>query len=361
MLRLASLGWGARRIAGSWAAATSRCGAICGRGLAAVPIADAAGARWAHATGWRSGSAGIAATADVVRQDLAARARHHGEPAHGGAGGGAAAARSWRRRRGPRCASRRRRATSCRSTSAACAVPVEGEPRRVHPVRGHARLLAPHLCARVPARAPVGLAGGPGRRVPALRRHCRARCWSTTPARWSTQHDARTREVRLQRPLPRLLPLLGRPAAGVRAVPGAHQGQGRARRRLRQAQRHRRPPLRVAGGSCRRIWRAGCARWPTCACTAPRARRRSRASSATRRRRCEPLPAGAVPAGARASAARCTRDACVELDTNRYSVPWRLIGESGHAWSSASGRCGVRTPGQEVACHATELAAARER
>ena len=59
----------------------------------------------------------------------------------------------------------------------------------------------------------------------------------------------------LQRALPRLLPLLGRAAAGVRAVPSTHQGQGRTRRGLRQAQRHRRPSLRLAGRHWKRTSR----------------------------------------------------------------------------------------------------------
>jgi transposase len=44
-------------------------------------------------------------------------------------------------------------------------------------------------------------------------------------------------------------------------------------------------------------------------------------------------------------------DACVELDTNRYSVPWRLIGENVTV-SVADGHVRVHYAGQEVACHA---------
>jgi transposase len=44
-------------------------------------------------------------------------------------------------------------------------------------------------------------------------------------------------------------------------------------------------------------------------------------------------------------------DACVELDTNRYSVPWKLIGESVTV-SVADGQVRIHYAGQEVACHA---------
>src|SRR5512132_1446685 len=54
---------------------------------------------------------------------------------------------------------------------------------------------------------------------------------------------------RVQRAAARLCALLGIPAACLRALPGPHQGQGRERRRLRQEERDRRPPLRLLGGA----------------------------------------------------------------------------------------------------------------
>jgi transposase len=48
---------------------------------------------------------------------------------------------------------------------------------------------------------------------------------------------------------------------------------------------------------------------------------------------------------------RVQTDACVELDTNRYSVPCRLIGESVSVLA-ADGQVRVLHAGQEVACHA---------
>jgi transposase len=50
-------------------------------------------------------------------------------------------------------------------------------------------------------------------------------------------------------------------------------------------------------------------------------------------------------------ARRVHSDACVEVDTNRYSVPWKLIGETVSV-SVADGLVRVHYAGQEVACHA---------
>jgi transposase len=53
---------------------------------------------------------------------------------------------------------------------------------------------------------------------------------------------------------------------------------------------------------------------------------------------------------------RCVHsDACIELDTNRYSVPWRLIGES-LTVVVAERQVRILYAGQEVACHAQSLA-----
>jgi len=47
---------------------------------------------------------------------------------------------------------------------------------------------------------------------------------------------------------------------------------------------------------------------------------------------------------------RVQADATVELDTNSYSVPWRLIGETVEV-VVAGGRVGIRHHGSEVASH----------
>ena len=53
---------------------------------------------------------------------------------------------------------------------------------------------------------------------------------------------------------------------------------------------------------------------------------------------------------------RCVHsDACIELDTNRYSVPWRLIGESVTV-VVAERQIRILYAGHEVACHGQSLA-----
>ncbi|MCK7500306.1 MAG: hypothetical protein MZW92_65955 [Comamonadaceae bacterium] len=175
------------------------------------------------------------------------------------------------------------------------------------PVRRHARL-QPALSRRcLPARAPVVVAARSGRRLPALRRRA-----ARGPAgqRQAAGHRAQRADARgaLQRPLPRVLPLLGHHAASLRAVSRADQGQGRARRRLRQAQRHRRPAASPAWTALRGAPGAVDARRsPTCASTAPPASRRWSGSSGAKRAALRPLT-GRPPfqQDARADAAGCT-------------------------------------------------------
>lgn len=64
-----------------------------------------------------------------------------------------------------------------------------------------------------------------------------------------------------------------------------------------------------------------------------------------------PLTAKAPFLQVRELTRRVHSDACVELDTNRYSVPWRLIGESVTV-SVADSQVRVHYAGQEVASHA---------
>jgi transposase len=63
-----------------------------------------------------------------------------------------------------------------------------------------------------------------------------------------------------------------------------------------------------------------------------------------------PLAAKAPFLQVRELTRRVHSDACVELDTNRYSVPWRLIGESVTV-SVADGEVRIHYAGQEVARH----------
>ena len=64
-----------------------------------------------------------------------------------------------------------------------------------------------------------------------------------------------------------------------------------------------------------------------------------------------PLPALAPFLQVRELTRRVHTDACIELDTNRYSVPWKLIGESVTV-VVAERQVRVLYAAQEVACHA---------
>jgi len=65
----------------------------------------------------------------------------------------------------------------------------------------------------------------------------------------------------------------------------------------------------------------------------------------------KPLAAKAPFLQVRELTRRVHTDACIELDTNRYSVPWKLIGESVTVIVSER-QVRVLYAGQEVACHA---------
>jgi transposase len=65
----------------------------------------------------------------------------------------------------------------------------------------------------------------------------------------------------------------------------------------------------------------------------------------------KPLPAKAPFLQVRELTRRVHTDACIELDTNRYSVPWKLIGESVTV-VVAERQVRVLYAGHEVACHA---------
>jgi len=64
-----------------------------------------------------------------------------------------------------------------------------------------------------------------------------------------------------------------------------------------------------------------------------------------------PLVAKAPFLQVRELSRRVHTDACIELDTNRYSVPWKLIGETVTV-IVAERQVRVQYAGQEVACHA---------
>jgi hypothetical protein len=220
-------------------------------------------------------------------------------------------------------------------------VPIGGEPLKVHlfvATLGYSRRI--YVAVFLHERQSAWLQGL-GRRLQALR-------WPAARSSGRQRQSAGQRarrpnpRGRLQRSLPYLLPLLGRDAAGLCTVPGPHQGQGRARRRLCQAQRHRRALLRVPGAL-----QAHLARWTrevadvrihgtTAEAPIDRFERDERSALA-------PLAAKAPFLQVRELSRRVHTDACIELDTNRYSVPWKLIARrSPSSWPSD--KCGCSTP-----------------
>ena len=116
------------------------------------------------------------------------------------------------------------------------------------PVRGDAGLLAADLRRGVRAPAAVVVVRGPGGRVPAFRRRDRRGPGGQPEAAGGAPRSGDPGGG-VQRALPGVRGALGVPAAGVRPVPGADQGQGRERRPLRQAQRDRRAPVRQPVGA----------------------------------------------------------------------------------------------------------------
>ena len=242
--------------------------------------------------------------ADVVRQELE---REHGircQPAHGGAGG---CAHLRRELRGRGAGTVRFETPPGRAAADRLRRDLDGDRRRawcrVHlfvATLGYSRRALRRRCSGTSGRAAWfdGLEGG----VPPLRRRAARGAARQRQGAGRCITMRQTREVTLQRALPRLLPLLGLPAAGLRAVSGAHQGQGRARRRLRQAQRDRRarPSPRWAALEAHLAW------WMreiadrrvhgTTGEAADRALRARRGGGAAAARR-----SAAVPAGARAA------------------------------------------------------------
>ena len=161
-------------------------------------------------------------------------------------------------------------------------------------------------------------------------------------------HDAQTRQVRLN----------SRFEAFCRHwdVPGRACAPFRARTKGKTENgwvTSRRTPSPVtpsrAGRRWRRTWRAGSARWPTAHS------RHDRRCPAERfeleRGHLRPIE-GIVPfVQMRELVRRVNAEGCIELDTNAYSVPWRLIGETVTVVVSAD-TVAVEYAGEEVARHA---------
>ena len=166
------------------------------------------------------------------------------------------------------------------------------------------------------------------------------------------RHDAATREVAFNARFHAFARYWGvRPVAC--APYRADQRQGRARGGLRQRQRHRGPHLRLLGGAGAHL-----ARWTReiadvrihgTTGEAPVAR-----FEREERRALRPLDGRPSFRQVRELTWRVQNDACVDVDTDHYSVPWRLIGAQVSVVVSG-GEVRVSHAGVEVARHDQRL------
>ena len=296
--------------------------------------------------------------ADVVRQDLE---REHGvtvslrtveravaglrqELGGGGSGdaavrdaaGAAAADRLWRdagldRRRGGEAAS----------------------------VRGDAGLFAAGIRARVPPRAAIGVVRRAGGGVPAFRRACRRRCCWTTRGRWwrtTTPRRARCGSTSGCMAFARYWGFRPRACAPYRARTKGKDERGVGYVKRNAIAGHRfdswaalEAHLGVVDARGRR----------SCACHGTTERGAAARFERDEAAALRPLD-GRPPFDQVRELVRLVKTDCtIEVDTNSYSVPWRLIGET-VAVMVAGGRVGVRHCGREVAVHA-EMAGRRQR
>ncbi|MCK7491584.1 MAG: hypothetical protein MZW92_07705 [Comamonadaceae bacterium] len=220
------------------------------------------------------------------------------------------------------------------------------------PVRRHAGLQPALPRRRVPARASDVMAARAGRRLPALR-------WRAArgPAgqRQAAGHRAQRANARgpLQRPLPRVLPLLGLHARGP-ARP--YRARPRARTSAASATSSATPSPDTASPASRRC-RHTCERWmrevadvrihgstgepPTAALRATRGARR-----------CRPLAVeGAVPSRCASSRGACTATPASSWTPTATACRGGCIGETVTV-VVAERQVRVLYAGQEVACHA---------
>ena len=119
MLRLHALGWGTRRIAAEFGCSRNTVQRYVGRGGWAPPRVARRPRALDGLEGWLAERfRRHRGNADVVRQELAGRARHRASACAPSSARSRISGASWPPRPARRCASRRRRAGRCRSTSA---------------------------------------------------------------------------------------------------------------------------------------------------------------------------------------------------------------------------------------------------
>jgi len=206
-------------------------------------------------------------------------------------------------------------------------------------------------------RAAVGVAGRPGRSVPPLR-------WGGGEVLLDNaqvlgeHHDPATREVRFNARLLAFCPVLGLHPACLRAVSGADQRQEPAPAKAGDERGVKCVKRNALAGHSFDSWaamEAHLGRWMREVADlrrhgtteeAPRTRFDRDEAAALRPLNGRP-PFQQVRELVRVGGSECT----IELDTNSYSVPWRLIGQLVVVVASG-GRVAIRHDGIQVAAHA---------
>ena len=220
-------------------------------------------------------------------------------------------------------------------------------------VRGHARLLAPHLRDAVPARAPVGLAHG----LEGAFRHfggMPGELLIDNAKALVSDHDAQTREVVFNdrfHAFCRYWRVVPRACAPYRARTKGKDERGVGYVKRNAIAGHRFESLEALRAHLA-YWMREVADVRVHGTTGEVPLQRFERDEAAALR---PLEAKAAFLQVRELSRRVHSDACVEIDTNRYSVPWRLIGESVTV-VVADGLVRVLYAGEEVACHAQSAA-----
>ena len=172
------------------------------------------------------------------------------------------------------------------------------------------------------------------------------RCWWITRSRWWRSTTRRRARWCSKRQVPGVRGALGLPSEGLRAVPGAHQGEGRTGRAPRQGQRDRGREFESL-----EALRGHLAWWQREIadkrrhCTTGETPMERFGGEAERLRPC----AGRRPL--RDLIRRVRADCAVTVDANAYSVPWRLIGERVRV-VVCGGRVRVHRGAEVVADHA---------
>ena len=228
-------------------------------------------------------------------------------------------------------------------------VVIGGEASAGLPVRRDPRLLAPASSSERSGTS-GRRRGSTGSRAPsATSAGCRPRSCSTTPGRWSTHHDAQTREVVFNERLHAFARYWGvRPRA---CAPYRARTKGKDERGVGYVKRNAIAGRSFASWAALEAhlawWMREVADRRVHGTTGEPPIARFERDEATALR---PIDGRPPFRQMRELSRRVQSDCAVEVDTNAYSVPWRLIGERVQV-TVADGWVRILHAGDEVAAH----------